>query len=175
MNKIIVKDNFLAKPDFNSIKDAIFDQDNILEKESGSVFPWFLQVDKVDKGDNTMQLTHVFYYKHTINSKYFHTFNPVFKKLKVRALHRVKANVTMRTKKIILYRYHTDTKILKNEEIGKTGILYLHTTNGPTVFENGKKVDCVENRMVIFPANTKHTGSTHTDNLFRGVINFNWF
>tara|TARA_R100001086_G_C11719953_1_gene226612 strand:- start:104 stop:613 length:510 start_codon:yes stop_codon:yes gene_type:complete len=169
MNKIIVKDNFLDKPTFNSIKYTLFDQGR------GDVFPWFLHDSKVEKGDNTVQLTHTFYYNNTINSQYFHTLDPILKKLKVRALYGVKANVTMRAKKIILYKYHTDTEILKNEEIGKTGILYLYTTNGPTVFENGKKVDCVENRMLIFPANIKHTGSTHTDTLFRGVINFNWF
>jgi len=169
MNKIIIKDNFLDKNTFNSIKNTIFDSDQ------DSVFPWFLQNYKVKRGDNEMQLTHIFYSNYVINSNYFKSLRPILKKLKVRALQRIKANVTFKTNKIRLYKYHTDFKTLKNEAVGKTGLFYLHTTNGPSVFENGKKVDCVENRMVTFPTNMSHSGSTHTDSPFRGVINFNWF
>ena len=78
-------------------------------------------------------------------------------------------------KDIFPYGYHTDQNILKDRPCGKTGVFYLHTTNGPTSFKEGQKVDCVENRMVIFPADMEHSGCTHTDNLLRGVINFNWF
>ena len=59
--------------------------------------------------------------------------------------------------------------------IALTAIYFLNTTNGPSVFENNKKVDCVENRIVIFPTKVLHAGSTHTDSQVRGVINFNWF
>ena len=166
MNKIIIKDNFLDKDTFNSIKNSIFDQ---------SLFPWFLQHFKVNKGDNEMQLSHIFYRDHAINSDYFNSLRPILKKLKVRALRRIKVNITFKTDQIRTYEYHTDFKVSKNEAAGKTSLLYFHTTNGPTVFENDEKVDCIENRMVIFPTNMLHSGSTHTDSLFRGVINFNWF
>ena len=168
-NKIIIKDNVLDKAIFNSIKNAIFDCNE------GNAFPWFLQNFKVDKEDKERQLVHIFYHDHVINSNYFQSLKPILKKLKVRALQRIKANVTFKTNKIYSYKYHTDFKTTKNEAVGSTSIFYLHTTNGPTVFENGKKVDCVENRMVTFPTNMPHSGSTHTDNSFRGVINFNWF
>jgi len=169
MNKIIIKDNFLDKGTFNSIKNAFFDcnQDNL--------FPWYLQDHQNVKGDKEVQLVHILYHEHTINSKYFNYLKPILKKLKVRAVQRIKVNVTLKTNKIYSQGYHTDFPTPKNETEGKTGLFYLHTTNGPSVFENGKKVDCVENRMVIFPTNTSHSASTHTDNPFRGVINFNWF
>ena len=167
-NKIIIKDNFLDKDTFNSIKNTIFDcnQDN--------VFPWFLQDFKTKKGDNEMQLTHIFYRDYVINSDYFHSLRPILKKLNVRALQRIKANVTFKTNQIRLYKYHVDFETPKNEVVGKTSLLYFHTTNGPTVFEHDEKVNCIENRMVTFPTNMLHSASTHTDSLFRGVINFNW-
>ena len=167
MNKIIIEDNFLDKDIFDGIKNTIFD--------ANSIFPWFLQNYKVDKGDGEIQFTHLFFEKHVINSDYFKVLNPLIKKLKVRALQRMKVNNTIKTNKIRLYKYHVDFDTSKNEAIGKTSLFYLHTTNGPTVFKTGKKVDCVANRMVTFPTNTKHTGSTHTDSLLRGVININWF
>ena len=167
MNKIIIKNNFLDKNTFNSIKNTIFD--------ANSTFPWFLQNSKVDKGDGEMQFTHLFFENHVINSDYFKALIPLLKKLKVRALQRMKVNNTIKTNKIRLYRYHVDFDTSKNEAVGKTSLFYFHTTNGPTVFKNGKKVDCVENRMVTFPTDMSHSGSTHTDSPFRGVINFNWF
>ena len=164
---IKIIDNFLNKTDFRNLKNNIFDQD----KES--VFPWFLQSFKVNKQDNQMQFTHVFYYNNSINSNYFNTLQPILNKIKVKALYRIKANITFKTNKVIPYEYHTDFN--NGDVVGKVGVFYLHTTNCPTFFKNGKKVNCVENRMVIFPSNIEHTGSTHTDSKIRGVINFNWF
>ena len=57
----------------------------------------------------------------------------------------------------------------------KTGIFYLNTTNGPTIFEKTETIKSIENRMIIFPTKMLHAGSTHTDTEVRGVINFNWF
>ena len=54
-------------------------------------------------------------------------------------------------------------------------LLYMNTNNGKTIFEDGEEVDSVENRMVIFPASRMHAGTTHTDAMYRCVINFNWF
>jgi hypothetical protein len=122
-----------------------------------------------------VQLTHLFYQPHKPNSDFFDALNPILNKLNVRALQRVKANCTFKTTKKRLYAYHVDIDTPKNEPVGKTSIFYLHTTNGPTFFKTGKKINCVANRMVTFPTNLEHTGSTHTDNLLRGLININWF
>jgi|TARA_R100000008_G_scaffold52519_1_gene31778 hypothetical protein len=177
MNKIIIEDNFLDKDIFDSIKNTIFDgKGNTMNRSySDVVFPWYMQNSKVTKEDNEMQLTHVFFRHHKVNSSFFDVLFPIFDKLNVKALHRVKANCTFKTNKKRLYEYHIDIPVSKNKMVGKTSIFYLHTTNGPTFFKIGKKVDCVANRMVTFPNNTQHTGSTHTDSLLRGVININWF
>ena len=46
--------------------------------------------------------------------------------------------------------------------------------NGYSEFEDGTKVESVANRMVTFPANVKHTGTSCTDEKTRVVINFNY-
>lgn len=55
-----------------------------------------------------------------------------------------------------------------------TSVYYINSNNGYTYFENGEKVSSVANRMVIFPVDTMHSGTTSTDD-HRLVINFNWF
>ncbi len=56
-----------------------------------------------------------------------------------------------------------------------TSILYINTNNGYTRFETGEVVESVENRLVTFPANLKHTGTSCTDEKVRVVVNFNYF
>ena len=56
-----------------------------------------------------------------------------------------------------------------------TSIFYVNTNNGYTKFEDGTKVESVANRMVTFPSNMKHTGTSCTDERIRVVINFNYF
>ena len=55
-----------------------------------------------------------------------------------------------------------------------TAIYYVNTNNGYTYFEDGQKVESVENRLVIMPSNLPHAGATCTDELRRVVINFNY-
>jgi hypothetical protein len=166
---ITIKDNFVDKKSSANIKNILFDQ------HQNSSFPWFLQDYKVERGDKEVQFTHVFYSDFKKNSDYFNIFEPLLKKLEIKTLEKIKANLTLKSTEIRPYNYHIDKEILKDQPIGKTAIWYLHTTNGPTMFEGGEKVDCIENRIVIFPSNIFHTGCTHNDNLLRGVINFNWF
>ena len=56
-----------------------------------------------------------------------------------------------------------------------TSIYYVNTNNGYTKFETGEIVESVENRMVTFPSNIRHTGSSCSDEKIRVVINFNYF
>ena len=56
-----------------------------------------------------------------------------------------------------------------------TSIFYINTNNGYTKFEDGTIVESVANRMLSFPANMKHCGTSCTDERRRIVINFNYF
>ena len=51
----------------------------------------------------------------------------------------------------------------------------MNTNNGYTKFEDGSIVESVANRIVTFPANMKHLGTSCTDEKTRVVINFNYF
>jgi len=90
-------------------------------------------------------------------------------------LWRIKANLLTRTSNIIENEFHQDAG--KHEKLSKqwtTAIFYMNTNNGYTEFEDGTKVESVANRIVIFPTNTKHRGTSCTDERTRVVINFNY-
>ena len=55
-----------------------------------------------------------------------------------------------------------------------TAIFYLNTNNGYTEFEGENRIDCVENRLVMFPAKTRHRAIGQTDVIQRIVLNFNF-
>ena len=55
-----------------------------------------------------------------------------------------------------------------------TSIFFINTNNGYTMFETGKKVPSVENRLVTFPNNLMHTGISQTDTKSRVTLNLNY-
>ena len=58
-----------------------------------------------------------------------------------------------------------------------TALYYINTNNGCTKLKNNgrvKRVQSIENRMVVFPANIQHQGITCTNKSRRVVINFNF-
>ena len=56
-----------------------------------------------------------------------------------------------------------------------TSIFYVNTNDGYTKFKDGTKVKSIANRMLTFPANMKHCGTSCTNERRRIVINFNYF
>ncbi len=119
----------------------------------------------------------MFYNAHKPNSYYFDNLIPIFNKLKVKALIKVKANYLWKTDKIIEHGFHTDTAqhIKDHEANWKTAVYYINTNNGYTKFENGKKIKSKANKLVFFPASVRHTGSTCTDKDERIVLNINYY
>ena len=84
---------------------------------------------------------------------------------------RVKANLNpRRCDHDQLGAFHQDFAI----ENATTAIFYLNTNNGWTQFEDGTKVESVENRLVTFPATTHHVGFSCTDESVRIVLNLNY-
>lgn len=157
--------NFLEINDFLKIKNLI----------SGDNFPWYINESKIPNPEiekkYNWQLTHTFFRDHSPCSSYFNDLNPIFDKLKPLAWIKIKANLTPAFDKVKVYGMHND---VYSKENLKTGILYLNTNNGLTVFENNKKIKSEENKFVYFPTNLKHSGTTHTDERYRIVLNFNW-
>jgi hypothetical protein len=158
MNVKII-DDFLNKNDFNNLKNKFLSND----------FPWYYQNFKVIKNDGDFQFTHVFFENFKINSDYFSLLNTFSTLLNIKILIRAKMNLTIKTNKIKIFKFHTDVNGDCN-----TAIFYLNSNNGKTVFKNGKEVESFENRIVIFPSNLEHTGTTHTNTPFRMVLNLNY-
>lgn len=160
---MIYVDNFLPNDQFRRI------QEHLMNPE----FPWFYNpyVDDANEEGNFYQFTHTFYKQpHGNNSEHIAILNPIFDKLNAQLLVRVKANLNPRAENIDLGKFHRDVKYDCH-----TAIYYVNTNNGYTEFENGDRVESVENRMVIFKSDTMHTGKSCTDENVRVLINFNYF
>jgi hypothetical protein len=157
---IKIIDNFLDEEYFNFLNNEFL----------SNKFPWYFQKEKVFKNDGNFQYTHIFFNDNKINSNYFNLIEPFIPLLNVKSLVKAKLNLTTKDNKIEQFQFHTDVDFHCN-----TAVFYLNTNNGETIFDNGKKIESVANRIVIFPSNLKHTGTTHTNTLYRMVLNLNYF
>jgi hypothetical protein len=135
-------------------------------------FPWFISKGIVFENKDDYQFVHLFYDKHVINSSFFNSLiTPILEILNPVSIIRIKANLLIKSKKIIEHDMHVD---IENNH-SKTAIYYVNTNNGYTKFENNKKILSEENKLVIFNSNVKHCGTTCTNDDYRIVINFNYF
>ena len=172
--KIKIEDNYLQSFEFEEIYEAMV---GVIE------FPWYYnnfvdyQVNGKDGDVRNFQFTHMFYLNSTPTDDESIIFIiPILRMLTPITLVRVKANLLTRTPKIVENEFHVDVGIAEKKlEQLTTSILYINTNNGYTEFEDGTRVKSVANRMVTFPANMKHRGTSCTDENIRVVINFNYF
>ena len=133
------------------------------------------------KDIDKFQFIHSFYQDKITASSFVEHLNPVLQCLNPLSVYRIKANLLTRTEEIIKNSFHVDIPHMSEEKQSQwtTAILYMNTNNGYTEFSEGmkqyEKVESVANRIVIFPANIKHRGTSCTDEKSRVVINFNYF
>jgi len=168
MFKVI--DNFLDKESFLKLQHELLFSRN---------FPWYFQdmkdleyVHKKNESDlNQYQFTHIFFGDYLATSNYFYLLEPLLKKLEVKSLIKVKANLNPYSPKLYKGYFHRDTPYNS-----LTAVYYLNKNNGYTFFEkNNKKVKSKENTIVIFDAQMKHAGTNTTDQKKRVVLNLNYF
>lgn len=162
-NNIEIIDNFLEEEDFFELQELLL----------GAWFPWYF-CDGIVGGKTEdpldMQFVHTFVKDQQITSDWFlNNLGPIIRKIDTERFIRVKSNLQPATHKNLESHFHVD------EIRGKTSILYINTNNGYTLFEDGTRVDSVENRFITFDSNTMHKGVTCTDQKVRCVINFNYF
>ena len=162
--KPLIIDNFLNQEEFNPIADLIVNN-----------FQWKYDnfVDYADDKDK-FQFTHSFYKDFEIVSPFHETLKPIWNRIRPREIYRVKANLLTRTPQIVENRFHTDNPEISGVIPYTTSIFYLNTNNGYTEFEDGTIVESVANRWISFPEDTKHRGTSCTDEKVRVVINFNY-
>ncbi len=130
-------------------------------------------IDYADDKDK-FQFTHSFYKDSGPSSFFYDTITPVLRRIKYKELFRIKANLLTRTSKIEPNTFHTDIQGNWGVIPYITSIFYLNTNDGYTEFEDGTKIESIENRWVSFPEDTKHRGTSCTNERVRVVINFNY-
>ena len=152
-------DNFLEPKDLKKIQDLFLGRKIAWNCSDGIVLP----------GDGAFQFIHVLYSNYAPASPFFNELAPIWQKIDPCSIVRSKANLTMKTVEHDKSACHSDV------DNCITAIYYVNTNNGYTEFQNGMKVDSIENRIVIFDSNEKHRAVTTTDTARRVVINFNYF
>ena len=165
---IEIYDNYLPGDYFNYLKEMLL--------TNNSNFSWNYSdfiVNENNNDINEFQFVHIFYHHNTPVSPFFNEMTMIFQKLNPLTLINVKGNLLPRTTNNIEHGMHIDV-VGSNCQNLRTAILYVNTNNGYTLFEDGTKINSVENRMVIFPTHMRHTGATCTDEKIRVVINFNF-
>jgi hypothetical protein len=170
LNKNIkIENDFLPQKEFDKIQEFMFNSPK---------FPWFYgnKIDSIEDDVNKFQFVHIFYVEFT-SSQYVNILSPILNRFQPLSIFRIKANLRTRTSKNEESSFHSDMDILSEEKRKQwtTSIFYMNTNNGYTKFENGTKVNSVANRMITFPTNMKHTGTSCTDEKTRVVINFNYY
>tara|TARA_B100000214_G_C23693380_1_gene501893 strand:+ start:102 stop:623 length:522 start_codon:yes stop_codon:yes gene_type:complete len=173
MSDIKIEDNLLSLDVLNKIQ-----QNMILNPR----FPWY--IGKILDDENQLSCSSKYNYQfchHFVGELPDNPFSekaptiellyPIVKHMRVHAWKRIKGNLNPRTSSIIKHGFHID---YDNKHM-KASIFYLNTNDGYTEFEDGTKIESIANRLVTFPANLKHTGTTCTNIPFRVVINFNYF
>ena len=164
-----IEDNFLDQKVFDELQTFMM----------GVAIDWHYQkaIDYPNEKDKFM-FTHMFYFR-APSSQFIGNLKPIIDILEPMSIWRIKANLLTKTSKIIENEFHIDIGDLKNssEQLKQwtTSIFYINTNNGYTKFEDGSIVESVANRMITFPSNMKHTGTSCTDEKTRIVINFNYF
>ena len=165
--KYKVLDNYLDKQDFKKIQSIVL-EDN---------FPWYFNEYKTygDKKEIiNFQFVHTFYNNYQIQSPFFDLLKPLVKSINPTALIRIKCNLTPVYHKIVQHDFHTDMNENNIKDNVKVGIFYFNSNNGKTIFKNGEEVESIANRLLVFPVDQIHTGTTHTNTKTRVVLNINW-
>ena len=170
-----IVNDFLDQKEFDKLQNIMM----------GETLPWFFNAgitDSIEK-ENTFQFVHAFYvYQRSfifVDHNYISILDCLLDKINPTMLCRIKANLLIQTPNIIENIFHIDIGVLEDfpEKLKQltTSIFYVNTNNGYTKFEDDTKIESIANRMVTFPANMKHTGTSCTDQNTRVVINFNYF
>jgi hypothetical protein len=150
-------------------------------------FPWYFHDHIAYKTDNSTlsrllneneslsryQFVHTF--KSNINQTSSIFFDqsvlPIIDKLKINFMNVCRAKVNLSVYTVDSYKsaFHIDSATPH-----KVALYYVNTNNGYTEFEDGKKIYCVKNRVVLFDGAIKHRAVKQTDTKTRIAININY-
>jgi len=165
-----IEDNFLRQKELESIQEVLL----------GNSFSWFFNYklnETFKLKEYPFQLSHTFYENGAPSSQVVQPLVPILEILRSLSIYRIRANLLTKTSNHIENPFHVDMPGLSEEKQKQwtTSIFYVNTNDGYTLFEDGTKVESVANRMLTFPTNMKHTGTSCTNSQTRIVINFNYY
>ena len=155
-----IKDNFLNTYDFKYLQDLLL----------SSYFAWYYQPYVTNNDTSSTFFCHKFFDFRTRTSEHFERIEILLSKLKVKALIRVKANLYINEGKMIEHPMHKDYDFSH-----QTSLLFINTNNGYTFFEDGTKIESVENRLLTFDGSETHASTTCTDETRRISLAVNYF
>jgi len=168
-------DNFLDEEEFLNIKNTFFPKNENDRKLPWSYNPGIVRDPKIGPTgyeEYDWMYSHSFISSETgKKSQDIDLIEPILKILKNKYASEIidaRANLLIPTPHHIHHEDHTD-----RNSFHKVALFYITTNNGFTVLKNVAKIDCIENRMVIFDGSIYHHSVTSTDDV-RSVININF-
>ena len=115
------------------------------------------------------------FYQNSTPQEKISVVSGILERINPLAILRIKANLSTRTPHIVENKFHTDIGGIDSQlNQWTTSVFYVNTNDGYTEFENGTRVESVANRLVSFPADMEHRGTSCTNENIRVVINFNY-
>ena len=171
---IQIIDNFLERNKFLALQENVIGNNKMPWMLSNNVASRYNTGEEICEEKYNYQLAHTLFDNAQPPSPFAHILNDFLDVLDPMLLLRVKVNLNPSVDKFIDHGMHIDILPEELAQTCTTGVFYLNTNNGYTKFQDGSKVDSVENRLVLFPAIMKHTGSTCTDEKYRAVLNVNY-
>ena len=163
-------DNFLDEETFIRLQGALLSRN----------LAWYFApfTDGKEEGSSQFYFGHNIYINHTWVSGLSNDLSPLIQKIKPMAIHMIRANLMTRTEKSIESQFHSDME--KNaptkDKVDQwtTAIYYINDCNGYTKLEDGSVIESRANRLLTFPSDIRHLGSTCTDEKRRVLINLNY-
>jgi len=191
MNDIQIHDNFLTQTEYEALYNVF------KSHEVNWYYDDFINSPIDDDSDYNFQFVHPIYHYNEngplfledsenwynrlrlIKSSHKKLIDPILSKLNVEILLRMKFNMNIRTNEIIESNFHVDIGtslpyLDLNPNEYKIAIFYLNNNDGYTLFECGKRIESVANRVVIFDGKLKHCGTSCTNQKNRIVLNINY-
>ena len=168
-------DNFLDKKQFSNIKNCFFPKN-----ENDRKLTWFYnqgivrnpELGPTEYDEYDWMYSHPFISSETeLKSPDIDLIGPILKILKKEYAEEIidaRANLLVPTPYHIHHEDHVD-----RDTFHRVSLFYLTTNNGFTILKDFAKIDCIENRMVIFDGSIIHHSVSSTDNI-RSVININY-
>ena len=169
-------DNFLAPQQFIELKQNIIFNKNLKLEAVGNVDQDPLKEMQKDHWSCwSWYLIHMVYCEDSPQSEVFgplyNTFIPRFKTLNIfKSLIRMKINAYPYTEEVHEHNNHTDYSFKHN-----AAVFSLNTCDGYTKLKNGRKIESVANRLLLFDASKEHCSTTTSNAKLRYNINFNFF